>query len=350
LKVLEDALRSMRERGGSNLHYKANVPIYMRIDGELVRSDLPRPAAENVERAVHHIFKSEEIAAFQGGEELRTTYEGGDGERYRVSAFLQRGSPGLVLRYLPRQLPDPESLGVPEVVRNFPRLRRGLVVVTGPARCGKSTTLATILQEYRSAPPARILTLENPVEYRLEGAPSLLTQRQVGTDTESFRTGLEAARRLDPDVLVLGQLPDADTLFHALSLASSGVLCYLAMPASSAVRALERIVSRFPISRRDQVLTRLSICLRAVYCQHLVEGAAGGKLPAFELLVPDPEVRQRIKSGHFTGMGELLDRLRGCFGLVASIKALLQKEKITREEALRRIQELRPDAVAAAEG
>lgn len=340
MKAHEEVLRELLAQGGSDLHFKANVPVYFRVRSDLVRQDRPRPSLDDVELAVGTVFSSDDAAAFRRGEEVSGTFALDTGERFRVSALTQRGSPGLIFRHLPTVIPPADDLGLPEVVRNFPRLRRGLVVVTGPARSGKSTTMAAVLREYGLAFEHRIVTLENPVEYHVDGETAMITQRQIGTDTRSFRAGLAAARHIDPDVLVFGELPDADTLFDAMALAGSGVLVYLVMPAATSVKALERMLALFPISRRDQVLTRLSISLRAVYCQHLVDRADGGRVPAFELLVPDAEVRQRIKAGHLTGMGDLLDRLRGCFSFVSSVKALLQSGTISKEEAVRRLSPL----------
>lgn len=349
LDPLRAALARMAEQGASDMHMRAHVGVYLRVGEELRREDLPAPGRGDVDMALKEVLSPGELNRFRDGQEVSSTYGAPDGARYRVSALRQRGSPTLVMRRLPDQVPDLTAMGLPDVLKGFPRLKRGLVLLTGPARAGKSTTMAALLGEYAATTSVRVLTLESPIEVRVPSGKGLIGQRQVGADTPTYLQGLRAASHQDPDVVVLGELPDAASVAEALNLATSGPLVYLVVSAPSAAQAVQRLAGLFPSDQRDQALARLSIALRAAFFQTLLPGLEpGSRVPAFELLVPDVEMRQRMKAGHFHAMDGMLEHTRGCFPLRASVARLVQQKLVRPEEVLRLLPEVARQAAKAA--
>lgn len=341
MTLFQDALHGLLEAGGTDLHFKTNVAVYYRIARELVRQELRRPNDDDVDLALKTVAPGR-VGEFLRYGELNVIHHTDDGHRYRVSAFRQRGTVGLILRHMPREAPTSAEIGLPEVMASLPKFRRGLVLLTGQAGAGKSTTMASLLADLAMAAPYRILTLESPVEYRAPHGPAMISQREVGRDTLSFETGLLAAQRQDPDIVMVSDVPSALALERALTLAATGPLVYLVLTAGGVVRCLERVLEFFPPNRRELMLERLSTSLRAVLGQHLLTASEGiQQVPAFELLYPSAEIRERIRGDALGEIQPLLEKTRGCIPLRQSVGLLLKSGRVPREEAERIFPNLR---------
>ncbi len=342
MSLLDTALQKLLASQGSEMIFRTNAPVYFRIGNQLVRQELPLPNEEEMDRSLKQVAGAERLAELHRTGETHMLHRAADGERYRVTAFQQRGTPGLVVRHLPKEAPAFESLGTPEIFNAIPRLRRGLVILSGSAGSGKSTTLASLLGELVQIGPIRILTFEDPVEFKAPAGPALVTQREVGRDVETFAAGLRAARHQDPDIVLIGNIPDAEALDQALTLAASGPLVYMVMTAGSTIRALERTLDYFPADQRELVLERLATSLRGVLGQHLLSTEKGAqRVPAFELLVPGPEIRKCIRQDRLSDVPGLMERSRGCVPLRQSVGLLLKSKRIPLDEAERLFPELR---------
>lgn len=333
---LEEILICLAVASGTDVLLRTNAPVYFRVGSRMVRADVPLAGEEEMDLALKTVASNDKLAELDRTGEASTLYRTEDGERYRVTAFRQRGTYGLVLRHMPPEAPPIESLGVPEALRAIPRLRRGLVVLTGQAGAGKTTTLASLMADLIASGPLRILSLEDPVELRAPAGPAMVSQREIGRDVASFAVGLRAARHQDLDIVLVGDVPDAETLDLALTLAASGQLVYAVLTAGSSVRAIERLLEFYPPSRREQVLERLATSLRAVLGQHMLTGSDGTtRLPAFELLLPGPEVRRAIRNDKLEQLPQLMEQARGCVPLKTTVAQLLKAGRITVEEAQR---------------
>lgn len=333
---LEEILIALAVSNGTDVLLRTNAPVYFRVGNRMTRADVPLAGEAEMDVALKTVAGTDKLAELDRSGEASTLYRTEDGERYRVTAFRQRGTYGLVMRHMPPEAPPIEELGVPEAMRAIPRLRRGLVVLTGQAGAGKTTTLASLMADLIASGPLRILSLEDPIEMRAPAGPALVSQREVGRDVESFAVGLRAARHQDLDIILVGDVPDAETLDLALTLASSGQLVYVLLTAGSAVRALERLLEFYPPARREQMLERLATSVRAVLGQHLLTGCDDvSRIPAFELLLPGPDVRRSIRADKLEELPQLMEKARGCIPLRATVAQLLKAGRIHLEEAQR---------------
>lgn len=342
MSLLEAAMDSLLQSGGTAIHIKTHCPVYFRVARKLERQDLPRPSDSDIDLGLKILAGPAKLAELRKTGEMSTIYLSPRGQRFLVFAFRQRGTSGFILRHLPEQAPSSRELGIPEVMGTLPRFPRGLVILSGQAGSGRSTTMASLLNNLVQQGPHRILTLEDPVEFQAQAGLALVSQREIGKDTRDFETGLRAARRQDPNIVMLGQVPGAEALEQALTLAATGPLVYMILTASGTIRTLERIVESFHPDRREQILVRLATSLRAILSHNLLTSTDGNSLvPAFELLLPCPEIREMIRRDQLSQIPPLMERTRGCIPLRQSIGMLLRSGKIGREEAERLFPALR---------
>jgi pilus retraction protein PilT len=336
MTFLDTALKALLQDNGSALHFKSNCPVYFRVARKLIRQDGPRPGESDIDLGLKTVAGPSKLAEFRRQGEMSTIYQDPDGHRFMVYAFRQRGTPGFILRHLPSEAPSTKELGIPEVMKTLPRFPRGLVILSGQAGSGRSTSMASLLADLIQQAPYRILTLEDPVEFKAPAGQAMVSQREIGKDTADFEAGLKAARRQDPDIVMLGNVPGPAALEQALTLASSGPLVYMILTAGGTIRVLEQIVESFHPDRREQILVRLATSLRAILSHHLLTPREGESLvPAFELLLPCPEIREKIRNDQLVQIPPLLERTRGCVPLRQSVSQLLHDERIPREEAER---------------
>jgi twitching motility protein PilT len=288
-------LHHAADRRASDVHLSAGCRPWLRLDGEVVSAPfdaLEESDTEHVVRSIMPLGRAEELARTG---EVDFGYAAGDGYRFRVRVFRQRGALSLVLRLVPAEVPGFDALGLPPVVRRLADEPRGLVLVTGPTGSGKTTTVAAIVDHINENAARHIVTLEDPVEFVHAPKRSFVTQREIGTDVPDQRSGLRGVLRLDPDVLVISELTDRESIRVALSAAAAGHLVITALPATSVTEAVFRIVDLFPPHEQRPVRTALAGCLRWVVSQRLLERVDGkGRIPAVEVLMATGRVFDKI--------------------------------------------------------
>jgi twitching motility protein PilT len=295
---LDELLDRVMEMGGSDLHLAVGSQPAVRLQGELHRmKGLPALNGSDVRRLVMGMLTERQSERFLEAGELATSHAIPGKGRFRVSAFVQRDSVGAVLRLVPAEIPTPEDLGLPDEVIEWADLRKGLVLVCGPHGSGTSTTLAAFVDRINRTRACHILTLEQPIEFLHKHEIGLVNQREVGEDTASFQRGLRYALRQDPDVLMVGELPDVETIRLALTAAETGQLVLATLRTMDAVKTIELIVDIFPPEQQAQVRVQLATTLRGIVVQQLVPAIDSGVALAAEVLLPTPEVIKCIRTG-----------------------------------------------------
>ncbi len=291
-----DLLQLSVDEGASDLHIRINVPPMLRIHGALTPLDCPNltPAdTEKLARAICTEHHMEEVAK-RGGADF--AYAFGDQARFRVSVFMERGNIGLVMRQIPNKLFTLEQIGLPEQVKELLFKPRGLVLVTGPTGSGKSTTLASMLNVINQERDCHIITVEDPIEYYHPHKKSVVTQREIGADVPSFEEAIRRALRQDPDVILIGEMRDLETIQAAITAAETGHLVFGTLHTTGASTTVDRIVDAFPMEQQAQVRTQLSVGLNAVISQILLKRIdKPGRVAAFEIMFSTPSIRSRIR-------------------------------------------------------
>jgi twitching motility protein PilT len=295
---IDSFLRIVAEQQASDLHFHAgNVPV-IRHDGDLVDLPFRSLSAQEVERFLFEILTDEQKASLTEERQIDLLYVLPGVGRFRTNVFAQRHGLGATFRVIPDQPPTVDALDLPPVIRTLTRLPNGLVIVTGPTGSGKTTTLAAMVHEINRTAERHIITIEDPIEFVHDPIKSVVTQREVGVHVESFAAGLRSALRETPDVLVVGEMRDRETVQLALSAAETGVLVFATLHTNSAARAVDRVVDAVPEDIREQARGVLSVLLRGVVAQHLVRRASGeGRAAAIEVLVQTMGVSTLIRDG-----------------------------------------------------
>ena len=295
--TIDELLALLLEVDGSDLHLTAGAPPVVRVKGVLDRLDeYENLTNEVIERLVYPMLDERQRREFESEWELDMAYTMPGRSRFRVNVFRQRGSVGTVIRVIPFQIPPFESLSLPASVKRLTDLARGLVLVTGPTGSGKSTTLASLLDIINKTKALHILSCEDPIEFLHTHAKSIVNQREVGRDTASFASGLKRALREDPDVILVGELRDLETIQMALTAAETGHLVFATLHTQSAPQTIDRMVDVFPPEQQDQVRTMLATTLKAVVTQQLLPRADGkGRIVASEVMVSTPAIRNLIR-------------------------------------------------------
>jgi twitching motility protein PilT len=342
-------LAELVQRQGSDLHLRSGLPPYFRLEGELQAVPGARPfPAEELERLLGPVLPGAMRAQLAAGEEADFGLQFGGLGRFRVNVFRERRGVGAVFRLIPARIPTAEQLGLPQVVREFAMLRKGLVLMTGPTGSGKSTTLAAMIDLANNARSDHILTIEDPIEFVHPERKALLTQREVGRDTPSFKDALRAALREDPDVVMIGELRDLETVSIALETAETGHLVFGTLHTVTAGAAVDRMIDQFPADRQNQVRTVLADVLRGVVAQTLLRRKAGGRVAALEILVSTPAVANLIREGKTFQLASLMQTGRGLGmqTLVDAATSLVKAGAVEPEEAYAKVPD-RPGLLAA---
>lgn len=294
---IRELLRQAVLQNASDLHCTTRSFPVLRVGGELV--DISSGALTNEEttsfvRDIAEKKQLEELAAI-GEVDFSFSVEGVG--RFRANAYMQRGEISLAVRIIPGEIPPLESLGLPSAVRNFANKARGLVIATGPTGAGKTTTLAALIDAINNTRRANIITLEDPIEYLHQNKRSLINQREVKTDTKSFAAGLRAALREDPDIILVGEMRDLETISIALTAAETGHLVLTTLHTGGAAQTVDRIIDVFPAQQQQQIRTQLSLTLQGVIAQQLLPTKTGQRVAAAEILLASPAIRNLIREG-----------------------------------------------------
>lgn len=300
--MIEDLMEEVIERGGSDLHLSAGLPPYIRISGTLMPTEYEPMSPEVCQRLIFSMLNNSQRKNLEQNWELDCSYGVKGLARFRVNVYKDRGTYAACLRALSSKIPSMDVLGLPDIVRELSEKPRGLILVTGPTGSGKSTTLASMINEINQTRPEHILTVEDPIEFVYEPIKSLIHQRQIGEDTKTFANALRAALREDPDVILVGEMRDLETISLAISAAETGHLVFGTLHTSSAAQTVDRMVDVFPPDQQTQVRVQLSNSLVAVLSQTLIAKANPkpgefGRIMAQEIMVVTPAISNLIREG-----------------------------------------------------
>ena len=333
---MERILRLMHDKKASDVYISAHAAIMIRIDGECmpINSQVLPPEAPRA--LLCELLAPEEIAALESHGELNMGLSVPGAGRFRISAMRQLGTIAVVVRHISANIPPLESLGVPSLLRDVIMEKRGLILMVGATGAGKSTTLASML-DYRNAHSAgHILTIEDPVEFVFQNKKSVVNQREVGTDTASLQIALHNALRQAPDVIMIGEIRDRETMSLAIEYAQSGHLCLATMHANNSYRALNRILSFYPVEVRSTMLADLSAGLKSIISQRLLRTTKGKRTPAVEVMLNTSLIADLIEKGDFTAIAEAMEKsmAEGSQSFEQDIARLIQAGIVDRKEGL----------------
>ena len=337
-KFVNDLLKLMLSRNGSDLFITADFPPAMKVDG-MVTKVSPQPlTAQHTLALVRAIMNDKQTAEFERTKECNFAISPPGVGRFRCNAFMQQGKVGLVMRVIPASIPSVDMLGLPQVLKDVAMTKRGLVILVGATGSGKSTSLAAMVDWRNENSYGHIITIEDPVEFVHPHKNCVVTQREVGLDTDSWEAALKNTLRQAPDVILMGEIRDRETMEHAVAFAETGHLCLATLHANSANQALDRIINFFPEERRGQLLMDLSLNLRAMVAQRLVSHQDGkGRFAAVEIMLNTPLISDMIFKGEVTEIKEIMKKSRN-LGMQTFDQALFdgfENNLITFEDALR---------------
>lgn len=333
-------LNHMAQQRASDMLIKVGSPPLLRIDGDLLPSKLPTISPEDIKGFIPQIITPVQWRKFQEELELDFAYNLTGTGRFRVNLFQQRGSLSIVFRLVPERIPSLDELGFPPVLKEIAMRPRGLVVITGPAGCGKSTTQAAMIDYRNSHDACHIMTVEDPIEFVHADKKAIVNQRELGRDTLTFADALKYVLRQDPDVVLIGEMRDLETIEAALTLAETGHLCFATLHTNSCVQTINRIVDVFPPYQQTQIRAQLSFSLEGVLSQTLIPRASGkGRVLALEIMIPNPAIRNLIREDKLHQIYSQMQVGQDKFGMQTmnqSLCNLHQRRLITLDDALGR--------------
>ena len=336
---IDELLRLVVEKKGSDLHLAAGVPPVLRIDGNLLATNYDVMSDFEVQRMIYAVLTDEQIRTFATEYELDCSYALRDVSRFRVNVYRDRGAVAGAFRVIPSKIPTIRELGLPLVLEDLSRRPRGLVLVTGPTGSGKSTTLAAMLGQINGERSEHIITIEDPIEYLHTHRRSLVNQRELGADTRTFAQALRHALRQDPDVILVGEMRDLETMALAITAAETGHLVFSTVHTNSAAQTVDRIVDVFPPGQQEQIRIQLSNTLEAVVSQQLLPRAGTpGRIAAMEIMIASPAIRNLVreaKAHQITSIIQTSAHL-GMQTMDQCLRDLYQRGLITYEEAMGR--------------
>lgn len=339
---IDALLKEMVARDASDLHMGVGEPPKFRIYGDIGPIDHPPVTRRQMEEYLFEILTPSQKERFDKTHELDFAYALGETARFRVNYFMEKYGPAAAFRLIPARVRTLEEIYAPPVLKSFAQLRSGLVLVTGPTGSGKSTTLAAIVDYINENYYKHILTIEDPIEFVHENKKCLITQREVYTDTMSFSNALRSSMRQDPDVILVGEMRDLETISLAITCAEMGQLVFATLHTNSAVKTVDRIIDVFPHQQQAQIRTMLSTSLRGVVAQTLLRTADGkGRIAAWEVLVSSDAVGNIIREGRIEKIKSIIEagRSQGMETMDSCIMRLLRERKITAREAYEKAQE-----------
>ena len=325
------------ENKASDIHITVGVPPILRIDGKLGYFSEEKLYPKDIEKIVREILDERQFKELESKGEIDTSYSSPGVSRFRVNIYKQRGSYAIALRIIPFKIPTMEELRLPSVVKDLARLPRGLILVTGPTGSGKSTTLASMIDLINKERSCHILTLEDPIEYLHKHNKSMINQREIGIDSHSFANALRAALRQDPDVILVGEMRDLETISIALTAAETGHLVLSTLHTIGAAKTIDRIVDVFPPHQQQQIRVQLASVIQAIISQQLLPKANGeGRVAAFETMVATPAIRNLIREEKIHQIDTVIQtsRKQGMQTMDYSLLELYQNGIISKETLL----------------
>ncbi|MGV3723992.1 MAG: type IV pilus twitching motility protein PilT [Actinomycetota bacterium] len=336
---IDDLLRKVVELNGSDLHMTVGVPPIVRVDGHLEPLKYERMTAQDAQRMCYDILTDEQIQRFESTLELDFSYQVPRVARFRVNIFKERGNLAAALRRIPQQIPSLEELGLPNVLREIANRPRGLILVCGPTGSGKSTTLAAMINQINSERSEHILTIEDPIEFVHPHKYSVVAQRELGMDTKSFAAALKSALREDPDVILVGEMRDQETMQLAVTAAETGHLVFATLHTNSASQTVDRIVDVFPPGQQEQIRIQLSNNLEAVIVQQLLRKPnQPGRACALEIMMASPAIRNLIREGKSHQINSMIQisHNQGMQTMDQCLRDLYAKGQISYDDAIAR--------------
>lgn len=334
--ALAPLFKLMAEKQASDLYFSPGAPIHIKING------ITRPVnnqvldSARIRELAYGLMSEQQIRDYESEWEINFAFNQPETGTYRVNVFFQQGSPAMVVRYIREHIQDLDTLMLPPVLKELIMAKRGLVLVVGAAGQGKSTTLASMIDYRNQIATGHILTIEDPIEYRFTHKKSIINQREIGTDTRSYSAALVNAMREAPDVVMLGEIVDQESLRHMLLFSQAGHLCLSTLHANNSYHALNRIVTFFPYEARASLLSDLSSSLKCIISQRLVPGTNGKLVPAVEILPNTKHIAELIKHGELDQIKEAMDHslASGCQTFEQSLYKLYKSSQISYEEAM----------------
>jgi len=336
MNMMERILRLMAERKASDIYLSAHSPVLMRINGTCVPINAQVLPATAPIALLAEVVPEARIQELESKGELNMAVMLEGAGNYRISAMRQRGSYAVVVRHIASTIPSFADLNLPDILKTLIMEKRGLILMVGATGAGKTTTLASMLDYRNEHATGHILTVEEPIEFTYTNKKSLVNQRDVGSDTESLQVALKNALRQAPDVIQIGEIRDRETMTAAIAYAQSGHLCVATLHANNSYRALNRILSFFPVEVRPTLLGDLGSALRAIVSQRLLRTPSGGRVPALEVMLNTALVAELIEKGDFSAVKEAMEQsmAEGSQTFEEDIARLITEERVTREEGL----------------
>lgn len=331
-KLMEEAIK----QNASDLHIAAGRQPTLRIYGALAaieKEEVLTP--ETAEGLISEMLTPVMKERFLRERQIDFAYSLQDSSRFRVNAYFQRGTWSAALRLVPAGIRTLDELGLPPILHEFAKLSQGFVLMVGPAGHGKSTTLASLLDEINRTRTAHIVTIEDPIEYLFAQGRGIVSQREVGNDTASFSDGLKTVLRQDPDVIMVGEMRDTDSISAAMTAAETGHLVFSTLHTNSASQTVDRIIDSFPASQQPQIITQVATTLVAIVSERLIPGVKGGRVPALEVMITNAAIRNLIREKKIFSIDSVIQTgiKDGMMTLDYSLAALVKEKKISRENA-----------------
>jgi twitching motility protein PilU len=333
---IEKLLQLMAEKKASDLFISAGSPICIKITGTIMPINPQVMDGENTKKIIYEMLNEAQAATLTKEQELNFSKPMPGLGNFRVNCFWQKGTCGLVIRYITSDIPKMQDLNLPPVLASLIMEKRGLILVVGATGSGKSTTLASMIDYRNAAGPGHILTMEDPVEYVFTPKKCIINQREVGNDTHSFHDALRNAMRQAPDIILIGEIRDLETMRMALTYALSGHLCLATLHANNAYQAMNRVISFFPLEVRPMLLQDLSVSLKAVMSQRLIRTLDGKRTPAVEVLLNTRNIQELIEKGEINEIKEAMEKSMspGSQTFEQDLFRLVRQQKISTDEAL----------------
>jgi twitching motility protein PilU len=336
MSAMKRLFQIMADKKASDIFISVGAPINIKINGVAVPVNQTLMTADSVRQLIYEVLNERQIKEYEEEMELNTAYAMEGVGAFRISAFRQKGSPAVVVRYIPSNIPALDGLGLPEVLKEIVMQKRGLILMVGATGSGKSTSLSAMLDFRNERKSGHILTLEDPVEFIFQNKKSIVNQREVGTDTKAFEVALKNALRQAPDVILIGEIRDKATMAMGLAYAQSGHLAVATLHANNSYHAMNRVINFYPLENRPSLLLDMAAALQAVISQRLVRTKTGARVAAVEVLLNTRHISELIEKGEINEIKEALEKSMspGSQTFEQALFKLFMEGKITQEEAM----------------